>query len=39
MELVEIENRVAPVLRKYRVARAAIFGSYARGEERERIVT
>ena len=35
MELAEIGNRVAPVLRKYRVARAAIFGSYARGEERE----
>nr|MDO8098120.1 nucleotidyltransferase family protein [Candidatus Njordarchaeota archaeon] len=35
MELVEIEKRVAPVLRKYHVARAAIFGSYARGEERE----
>lgn len=36
MELAEIEKRVAPVLRKYGVARAAIFGSYARGEERER---
>jgi hypothetical protein len=35
MELAEIESRVAPVLKKYRVARAAIFGSYARGEATE----
>jgi predicted nucleotidyltransferase len=35
MELADIESRVAPVLRRYHVVRAAIFGSYARGEERE----
>lgn len=35
MDLTEIESKAAPVLRRYRVTRAAIFGSYARGEERE----
>jgi hypothetical protein len=35
MEIEEIESKIAPVLRRYGVKRAAIFGSYARGEERE----
>ena len=29
----EIRNRVYPILKRYGVARASIFGSYARGEE------
>jgi predicted nucleotidyltransferase len=35
MHVEEIEKKIAPVLKRYGVSRAAIFGSYARGEERE----
>jgi hypothetical protein len=35
MELAQIENKVTPVLRRYHIRRAAVFGSYARGEARK----
>lgn len=35
MELEEIRNIVAPLLKRYNVKRAAIFGSYVRGEQKE----
>ncbi|WXG44926.1 MAG: nucleotidyltransferase family protein [Promethearchaeati archaeon SRVP18_Atabeyarchaeia-1] len=35
MQVEEIQKKIAPALRRYGVARAAIFGSYARGEERK----
>lgn len=35
MQVEEIEKKIAPLLKRYGVSRAAIFGSYARGEERE----
>jgi len=31
----EIRRKILPVLKKYDVARAAIFGSFVRGENRE----
>jgi len=33
MDVEEIKRKAAPVLRRYDVARAAIFGSMARGDE------
>lgn len=35
MELEEIETRLVPVLRRNGVKRAAIFGSFVRGEQEE----
>ena len=35
MELPGIRGKVCPILRKHGVARAAVVGSYARGEARE----
>ena len=35
MELEEIRNIVAPLLKRYNVKRAAIFDSYVRGEQKE----
>ena len=35
MKLEEIKNRIIPVLKRYDVKRASIFGSFVRGEERE----
>ncbi|WXG47559.1 MAG: nucleotidyltransferase family protein [Candidatus Atabeyarchaeum deiterrae] len=35
MQVEVIENKIAPVLKRYGVRRAAIFGSIARGEEME----
>lgn len=35
MELKEIKNKILPVLQRYDVKRAAIFGSFVRGEEKE----
>ena len=32
-ELIEIKKKVVPLLKKYGVVRAGIFGSYARGEQ------
>lgn len=32
----EIKRKILPILRRYDVARAAIFGSFARGESTER---
>jgi uncharacterized protein len=35
MTLDEIKSKIIPVLRKYEVTKAGIFGSYARGEASE----
>lgn len=35
MELEEIKNKIIPVLVRYDVKRAAIFGSFVRGEQKE----
>jgi len=35
MKLDEIKVKIIPVLRRYDVRKAAIFGSYVKGEERE----
>jgi len=35
MRLAELRGKVVPVLRKYGVVRAAVFGSFARGEAGE----
>jgi len=35
MKLEEIKVKIIPVLRRYDVRKAAIFGSYVKGEERE----
>lgn len=32
MKIDEIKRKITPVLKQYGVARAAVFGSYARGE-------
>ena len=34
-ELIEIQKKVVPLLKKYGVVRAGIFGSYARGEQKK----
>ncbi len=34
--LLDIKKKVEPILREARVRRAALFGSYARGEQTER---
>lgn len=36
MSIQEIKNKINPILKKNGVKRAAIFGSYARGEEKKR---
>ena len=35
MKLEEIKSRIIPVLKRHDVKKASIFGSYARGEEKE----
>ena len=35
MNLEEIKLKIIPILKKYNVKKAGIFGSYARGEQRE----
>jgi len=35
MELEEIKNKIIPVLQRYGVKKAAFFGSFVRGEEKE----
>ncbi|MEM2914561.1 MAG: nucleotidyltransferase family protein [Candidatus Bathyarchaeia archaeon] len=35
MELEQIKDKIIPVLRRYDVKRASVFGSFVRGEERE----
>ena len=35
MELEEIREKIIPLLRSYGVKKAALFGSFVRGEERE----
>lgn len=35
MDIDEIKKRSAPILRKFGVEKAAVFGSFARGEEKE----
>ena len=36
MEIKEIKRKTVPLLKKYGVVKAGIFGSYARGEQRKR---
>jgi len=33
MSIQEIKNKIRPILRRHDVKRAAVFGSYARGDE------
>jgi predicted nucleotidyltransferase len=35
MELEEVRRRILPILKRYGIRRASVFGSFARGEERE----
>ncbi|MBU1622413.1 MAG: nucleotidyltransferase domain-containing protein, partial [Nanoarchaeota archaeon] len=35
-EIKEIQRKVVPLLKKYGVVRAGIFGSYARGEQKKK---
>jgi predicted nucleotidyltransferase len=35
VELEDIKSRITPLLRRYGIKRAAFFGSFARGEEKE----
>lgn len=35
MELKELKSKITPVLKRYDVKRAAIFGSFVRGEQKE----
>lgn len=35
MELEQIKDKIIPILRRYGVKKAAIFGSFVRGEERK----
>lgn len=34
-EIEEMKSKIIPVLKEYRVTRAGIFGSYARGEQKK----
>lgn len=34
MELVEIQQKITPILREYGIKRASVFGSVARGDDR-----
>ncbi|MCX6719707.1 MAG: nucleotidyltransferase domain-containing protein, partial [Candidatus Staskawiczbacteria bacterium] len=36
MSIQEIKRKISPILKKNGVKKAAIFGSYARGEEKKR---
>lgn len=35
-ELLVIKKQITPILREYRVTKAGIFGSYARGEQNKK---
>ncbi len=35
-ELLKIKKKVVPILNEYKVSRAGIFGSYARGEQKKK---
>ncbi|MEM1557477.1 MAG: nucleotidyltransferase family protein [Thermoproteota archaeon] len=35
MELEEVRREILPILKRYGIRRASIFGSFARGEDRE----
>ena len=35
MSINDIKNKIIPILRRNSISRAAVFGSYARGEERK----
>ncbi len=35
MELEQIKDKIIPVLRRYGVKKASVFGSFVRGEEKE----
>lgn len=36
MRIMSIRNKVRPILRKYKIKKAALFGSYARGHPKKR---
>ena len=36
MSIAEIKNKIKPILKRHDVKRAAIFGSYARGDEKKK---
>jgi predicted nucleotidyltransferase len=36
MELEELKNKILPTLERYEVKRAAVFGSFVRGEQTEK---
>jgi predicted nucleotidyltransferase len=36
MELEELKNKIIPVLERYEVKKAAVFGSFVRGEQTEK---
>jgi len=35
-EIEEIKKKIVPILKKFKVTKAGIFGSYARGEQKKR---
>ncbi|MBS3136853.1 nucleotidyltransferase family protein [Candidatus Woesearchaeota archaeon] len=36
MQILKLKKKILPVLRKYHIKRAGIFGSYARGEQKKK---
>jgi len=34
MEIIEIQEKITPILKKYGIKKASVFGSVARGEDR-----
>ena len=36
MELEELKNKIIPILQRYEVKKAAVFGSYVRGEQKQK---
>ena len=35
-KIIEIRKKITPVLKKYKITKAGVFGSYARGEQKKR---
>ncbi|MEK6823964.1 MAG: nucleotidyltransferase domain-containing protein [Nanoarchaeota archaeon] len=35
-KIIEIRKKITPVLKKYNIAKAGVFGSYARGEQKKK---
>lgn len=36
MEIADIKKKISPILRRHQIKKAAVFGSYARGEQKKR---